>query len=106
MSAQIADGGPAFPLYLPKAEGDIREGMTLRDWFAGQALPQAFCAFSKDCQAELEQTAGSNLDPANTGCSLRSWMTDMRDSEWAGGIANACYNIADAMLAARKGGEQ
>jgi hypothetical protein len=38
MSAQIDDGGAAFPLYLPQEEGDIRLGMTLRDWFAGQAL--------------------------------------------------------------------
>jgi hypothetical protein len=106
MSAQIDDGGAAFPLYLPQDEGDIRHGMTLRDWFAGQALPQVFCAFSKDVQAELEEVAGSNLNPENDGCSLRSWMTDAHDSEWAEGIANACYNIADAMLKARKGGER
>jgi len=35
---QINDGGPAFPLYLPQDEGDIRDGMSLRDWFAGQAM--------------------------------------------------------------------
>lgn len=33
------DGGRAFPLY--RGPGDIlnTSGMTLRDWFAGQALP-------------------------------------------------------------------
>lgn len=43
MSNKINDGGPAFPhlrmhisdnTYIPIAEG----GMSLRDWFAGQAL--------------------------------------------------------------------
>jgi hypothetical protein len=30
------DGGPAFPAEAPN--GDRYSGMTLRDWFAGQAL--------------------------------------------------------------------
>lgn len=37
MSKAINDGGTAFPLAL--AEGEFcREGMSLRDWFAGQAI--------------------------------------------------------------------
>jgi len=37
MSDTINDGGPAFP--LPSEPGFPAEmGMTLRDWFAGQAL--------------------------------------------------------------------
>lgn len=43
------DGGPAFPL-PPVGTGDPRdgmaggsEGMSLRDWFAGQALNTEFC---------------------------------------------------------------
>ena len=35
---QINNGGSAFPLYLPQDEGDIHHGMSLRDWFAGQAV--------------------------------------------------------------------
>ena len=38
------DGGPAFPLTMPDYHGDvphITEGMSLRDWFAGQALQKA-----------------------------------------------------------------
>ena len=31
---ELKDGGPAFP-----AEYKADSGMTLRDWFAGQALP-------------------------------------------------------------------
>ena len=42
MSEQINDGGPAFPMNA--STGDPRDGvycqngMSLRDWFAGQAL--------------------------------------------------------------------
>ena len=33
------DGGPAFPHSSSPMRGDLTEwGMTLRDWFAGQAL--------------------------------------------------------------------
>jgi hypothetical protein len=32
----INDGGPAFP--KQSADGEWYEGMSLRDWFAGQAL--------------------------------------------------------------------
>jgi hypothetical protein len=32
------NGGPAYPTYYHPTEGFDREGMTLRDWFAGQAL--------------------------------------------------------------------
>jgi len=36
----INDGGAAFPLYVPETPNAelIRQGMSLRDWFAGQAL--------------------------------------------------------------------
>ncbi len=34
MSKQHDDGGPAFPVYAP----GLSNGMSLRDWFAGQAL--------------------------------------------------------------------
>ena len=32
------DGGPAYPAFLPKGVDSYNPGMTLRDWFAGQAL--------------------------------------------------------------------
>jgi len=32
----MEDGGPAFPIVLPT--GSAFKGMTLRDWFAGQAI--------------------------------------------------------------------
>ena len=38
MSEKIDDGGPAFPVSLELYLGASLSGMTLRDWFAGQAL--------------------------------------------------------------------
>ncbi len=37
MTDKPKDGGPAFPA-TNLGHADSREGMTLRDWFAGQAL--------------------------------------------------------------------
>ena len=63
--SKINDGGPAFP-------DRYGGGMTLRDWFAGQAM-----------QARLTGTNMARLD--------------IRHS-----IAADAYAIADAMLAARE----
>ena len=43
MKTPIKDGGPAFPTADINGENEFidRPGMTLRDWFAGQALPRA-----------------------------------------------------------------
>jgi hypothetical protein len=39
MSAIQNDGGAAFPIQILASPGsEIQEGMSLRDWFAGQAL--------------------------------------------------------------------
>jgi uncharacterized protein YodC (DUF2158 family) len=71
-SKQIDDGGPAFPIVCV---GEYSPGMTLRDWFAGQALKGAYA----------------------------SWMAECRDANTSPeGMANECYLIADAMLKARK----
>lgn len=68
MSAPINDGGRAFPCPTGSDGGALFCGMSLRDWFAGQALAQPECSgFSKPSE-----------------------------------IAEAAYNIADAMLAARE----
>lgn len=76
------NGGPAFPVPITSDQpGQVVSacelgtgGMTLRDWFAGQAL------------ASLARNWGSS-----GGYS--------RDSD----VAKDCYALADAMLAARKG---
>lgn len=64
------DGGPAFP--LPVTEWNPgNAGMSLRDWFAGQALMGLFA------QSEITVAPSAN------------------------DVAQIVYNMADAMIAAR-----
>jgi hypothetical protein len=82
MSQRIEDGGPAFPITVPVEFQYAYDGMSLRDWFAGQALPAVIAATSAGqhhLQVEPEQTAERAL-------------------------ADAAYKLADAMLAARQKG--
>ena len=74
MTKQIEDGGPAYPhpVRNEQCEWDVATGMTLRDWFAGQAL------------AGIIEADGAQF---------------FRDSE---AHARHAYAHADAMLAARK----
>ena len=79
MSAPINDGGPAFPRPATKGSSGsiIREsqnGMTLRDYFAGQAL--------------------AGFRPNYTTSKFK--LTEIS-------VAVYAYKFADAMLAAREG---
>jgi hypothetical protein len=82
-SKTIDEGGFAFPtptLFSPNGTflGGGSDGMTLRDWFAGQALA---CV------------------------PLRSWdHVGTTDQERIEAWAKCAYLAADAMIAARKGG--
>ena len=75
------DGGCAFPQLSSDVMGNGtayhytpvgREGMTLRDWFAGQALTGAIGVWLSAKQKDMDE------------------------------VAKACYRIADAMLKARE----
>ena len=68
--SEINDGGAAFPV----PSKDTGRGMTLRDWFAGQALAGAMA------NSEIESNFGV-VEPAE--------------------FARAVYQVADAMIAAR-----
>lgn len=73
------DGGPVYPVaedHQTAGELPWAAGISLRDWFAGQALSAA------------QQQAFEN------GLSLGS-------NEGMRAIADVCYGIADAMLAER-----
>lgn len=74
---KVEDGGPAFPHQPMDSTGvpqhDAFHGMSLRDYFAGQALAGMLCANS----------------PLNE-----------KD------VALCCYAYANAMLLARKAGDQ
>ena len=77
MSAPIDDGGPAFPMQVKLANGtDNYRGMSLRDWFAGQAMA-GILFISNSVKNESKQPAEKL-------------------------IATTAYLMADAMLAARK----
>lgn len=76
------DGGPAFPLAVqtgnPHCEVFWRYGMSLRDWFAGQAL------------------AG-----------ICSGFDDLGNATWTwDAAAVSAYSMADAMLAEREKGQK
>lgn len=80
------DGGPAFP--MPASEhsqgGHFEQlGMSLRDWFAGQAIP----AVIRQCASDLSWNNPDKLTPAQY-------------------FARTAYEVADAMLAARARKEQ
>ena len=71
------DGGPAYPEQVPDTptsipgivyNATIKPGMTLLDYYAGQALATM-----------VESWAGS-------------------DSKYAGDVARKCYSFADAMI--------
>ena len=82
---QQDNGGPAFPV---TPENEVRmnryggKGMSLRDWFAGQALAGIM---------------GPNYDCFTSGTESGS-----RTHE----AAYFAYSLADAMIAARKGGAE
>ena len=78
----INDGGPAFPHGEKHGDGShfhSYPGMSLRDWFAGQALAGIFAGGyrTKEIQDMASGTMGASTP------------------------AGACYALADAMLAER-----
>ncbi len=73
-----ATGGPAFPVVSESGVGHAAafRGMTLRDWFAGQALAGMLAA-----------------SPSETGLQARS--NALKAAVWA-------YEFADAMIEERE----
>lgn len=76
------DGGPAFPMWTEDMPVEGSPGMTLRDWFAGQALAGWLASFDK------EVSESYNGEP-------RAWNQHQQE------VARACYGYADAMLRER-----
>jgi hypothetical protein len=76
MNEQIDDGGPAFP---DDSQHNYTGGMTLRDYFAAAALT-GICAHPTAIKQGMEQTGDEAPQFA----------------------ADSAYEVADAMLAARK----
>jgi len=89
MSTEPKYGGPAFPVYDETHMYPTSTGMTLRDWFAGQALATIYRSWDDSCLRNI-----GNPDP--------DVIKDV--NECLDGIATDCYRIADAMIAAREKG--
>jgi hypothetical protein len=89
---KIEDGGPAFPEVFTDLEGKggayhsntySAGGMTLRDWFAGQALAGLM--------------ANPNVVGYNANC---GWsLVNCKPED----VANVALGLGSAMIAARKG---
>ena len=98
MSGQIDDGGSAFPLCVPDYHDDrphLQNGMSLRDWFAGQERIDQAEEFGWEL---LEALAG----PRPSGDWKRNAMEWFDwSNRWQAAVR---YARADAMIAARKGG--
>ena len=73
-------GGPAFPLHDER--NYLCEGMTLLDWYAGQALAS--------CTSDSARLVSATHFAAQDGISSQA------------AIAQMAFDIADAMLAERK----
>ena len=80
---ELDDGGTAFPRTIQRWNDTFEsvDGMSLRDWFAGQALPHVITEIMRGNLGDHPVRGGG---PA--------------------GFAATAYDIADAMLAARKKG--
>lgn len=94
-SKNIDDGGHAYPVCFEGGENSgetpyFREGMSLRDWFAGKFLAGAAASPTSDVPLDADPSDQSDVDRA-----LRE--------HWDC-AARAAYIAADAMIAARKGG--
>ena len=76
---KVSDGGPAFPLPLGGETSEGMQGISIRDWFAGQCLPILI---------DLSQR-GMLKDE------------DLPDGLAREIVASQAYVIADAMLKAR-----
>ena len=81
------DGGPAFPNITPNMPVDDSPGMTLRDWFAGQAVGALI----------QEQAACCLSDGDHSGVDWGHVSHEMADD-----VARSAYACADAMIAERR----
>lgn len=73
MNTPINDGGYAFPAATC---GDWQNGMTLRDWFAGQAMAEIYAA--------------------------RDTLSPSKSETIGQAVSRNAYAMADAMIAARE----
>ena len=104
--AKIEDGGAAFPTFAKAGDCALSEGgLTARDWFAGQA-PDAPDWFEHPGHPVYPRAKSINAAgaPAYDDGVIEEYRRGVqrwnlaREAAWR-------FSYADAMLAARKGGE-
>ncbi len=83
------DGGSALPIVYGDDWQGVQKGMTLRDWFAGQAMA-AIIAKHPAMGEPFSADNGSTKVPVQMTHQIMD------------GIARGAYAYADAMLAARE----
>ncbi len=103
---KIDDGGGAFPkATIVGIHGEVVDvvttgGMTLRDYFAAKAIAPVYdgaMSVKNEALGQLLESSGG--DPIKFTEAFHK-----ADAEWNRHIAEECYAIADAMIAARKTG--
>ena len=93
LRADGSDGGPAFPYGNHEQGGEA--GMSLRDYMAAAALPQAVEDYG---QPTLGNKTGQRRDRGNPVLPYAAQGTGTREEI----IAQQAYKYADAMIAARE----
>lgn len=93
------DGGPAFPTGFTDAAGFAQEGMSLRDWFAGQEqLRDLDLNDERPSLAMAEFLAGRPRPPDSADSTREEIVAALRwEADWRAAIR---YIRADAMLRA------
>jgi hypothetical protein len=100
------DGGPAFPVPMHddgNGKAIVRQGMTLRDWFAGQAMAAMVGTYRTTMRGVDDAQDDSEADTCGPNRDLLFDQNGVTgEYEGATEVATDAYIIADAMLAARK----
>ena len=103
------DGGPAFPRSgIPSNwNATVKNGMSLRDWFAGMALNGIIERDTEYSKYELVQDnceTAKEYDSEGNVIHIQPNVAHVYDcwEAWHE-VAQASYALADAMLAAREG---
>lgn len=101
------DGGPAFPRNITvfghqnKIDADTGTGMSLRDWFAGQALPALISAAAFYEQKAAEEAAKKS-HVYNYWNEVVENLTDESIMHSFYPVVFSAYEIADLLLEVRK----
>lgn len=98
------DGGPAFPsVGLDTPDGIAFEGMSLRDWFAGQALSGLLASGHFTVPNNKEEDDGAWMSTHDYPWDENGEKTNLGARKFD--FPEAAWRCADAMLRYRKGEE-